>query len=255
MPKEGKTGLTIHNSTYQYAKDRKESFNEEQRIRKNHITWDEVVDAGIRDIEDKGVVSNPVTTHDNKTRHPSIGSDVHQDVNKRKKAFPLEITWDDIIIHGVDRSIDERMSDAGDENGQSEQEQSGNTDRLSEDDIREIVEEIVDERIREIEDKLERVIDEIEEDDANRERGLTESEVQDIVAEVIQGSKNEEILEVIHELTDPEKNPIVTTQEILNEVPLETRSLYNRLTVLHEDGEIHKKKVGDEGAVWWLADK
>lgn len=66
---------------------------------------------------------------------------------------------------------------------------------------------------------------------------------------------DEELLDVIHGLTDPEENPVVTTQEIVNEVPLKTRSLYDRLAALHDDGKIHKKKVGAKGAVWWLADE
>lgn len=61
----------------------------------------------------------------------------------------------------------------------------------------------------------------------------------------------EELLNTIHELTETNANPVATTQEIVEQVPLKTPSVYDRLQTLYDQGKVHKKKVGAKGVVWW----
>ena len=66
---------------------------------------------------------------------------------------------------------------------------------------------------------------------------------------------DEEILESIRELTEGEENPVATTQEIAEGLPLKNPSVYDRLTTLHDEGRLYKKKVGAKGAVWWTKEE
>jgi hypothetical protein len=45
--------------------------------------------------------------------------------------------------------------------------------------------------------------------------------------------------------------PVLTTSEIANKLPIGQRATLNRLQKLESEGNMQKKKVGAKGAVWW----
>jgi len=45
--------------------------------------------------------------------------------------------------------------------------------------------------------------------------------------------------------------PVLTTSEIANKLPIGQRATLNRLQKLESEGAMEKKKVGAKGAVWW----
>ena len=61
---------------------------------------------------------------------------------------------------------------------------------------------------------------------------------------------DEELVTAIAARCTP-KNPVVTTVEIVDVVPLKTRAVQLRLNKLHEAGAIRAKDVGARGRVWW----
>lgn len=63
---------------------------------------------------------------------------------------------------------------------------------------------------------------------------------------------DDELMDTIGELTKRNTNIVATTQEIADELPIQKRSVYDRLNKLHDEGRIRKKKVGAKGVVWWL---
>ena len=61
---------------------------------------------------------------------------------------------------------------------------------------------------------------------------------------------DEEILEVLREADEP----VMTTGEIAEQLPIKRRGLRDRLTQLYEEGMIGRKDVGRQGPVWiWYA--
>lgn len=58
---------------------------------------------------------------------------------------------------------------------------------------------------------------------------------------------DEEILDVFRKSSDP----VLTTNEVADEVGLGRRGTFDRLRQLAEDGPLEMKKVGETGAVWW----
>ena len=59
---------------------------------------------------------------------------------------------------------------------------------------------------------------------------------------------DEEILSLFRETTDP----VLSTAEVAEQIPLKRRSVYNRLVSLREDGRLASKKIGGRNTVWWL---
>ena len=172
MVREGKTGLTIKNSTYEYAAPKKNDYNEEQTQRKEKIWWDDVVRAGMQDIEERGVVENPVTKSGGKSRGLSVHDETFQEVHKRKENFPLEVTWDDIIVHGIDRAIEGSEGIEG--------AYSGGLSEAAKEDVREIVDERIETRLDEL---LDDRIGEITADGG--ETGITEDHAKEIFRELL----------------------------------------------------------------------
>lgn len=131
MPRKGATGLTIRDSTYSYVSERKEGH-----------TWNDIIKAGMDDIEDQDVVSNGVTITDSDTSSShtiSVGEDIYHEIKARKKDFRLNVTWDDIAVHGAQRISGENT---GGDDGLSEEEKA---------EIRAIVDERINERFDDLE--------------------------------------------------------------------------------------------------------
>jgi DNA-binding Lrp family transcriptional regulator len=61
---------------------------------------------------------------------------------------------------------------------------------------------------------------------------------------------DEEILALFEATPDP----VLSTAEVAEEVPLQRRSVYNRLKTLEEDGRLQSKKIGGRNTIWWLAE-
>ena len=61
---------------------------------------------------------------------------------------------------------------------------------------------------------------------------------------------DEEILRLFRESTDP----VLSTGEVTEEVPLKRRATYDRLVALNEQGELNSKQIGGRNTVWWLAE-
>lgn len=58
------------------------------------------------------------------------------------------------------------------------------------------------------------------------------------------------ILDLFRETTDP----VLSTAEVTEQVPLKRRAVYNRLTSLAEEGCLESKLIGGRNTVWWLAE-
>lgn len=50
------------------------------------------------------------------------------------------------------------------------------------------------------------------------------------------------------------KDPVLTTSEVANSLPVGQRATYNRLQSLAEENQLEKKKVGARGIIWWPTD-
>lgn len=61
---------------------------------------------------------------------------------------------------------------------------------------------------------------------------------------------DEEILALFEATPDP----VLSTAEVAEEVPLQRRSVYNRLKQLQEDGRLQSKKIGGRNTIWWLTE-
>jgi len=60
-----------------------------------------------------------------------------------------------------------------------------------------------------------------------------------------------EILEIFTEASDP----VLTTAEVTEEIDISQRGTFERLDSLAENGMLQMKKVGAQGAVWWLSEE
>jgi len=61
---------------------------------------------------------------------------------------------------------------------------------------------------------------------------------------------NEEILEVFRATDDP----VLSTAEVAESLPIERRGVFNRLQQLEEDGLLESKEIGGRNRVWWVSD-
>lgn len=61
---------------------------------------------------------------------------------------------------------------------------------------------------------------------------------------------DEEILALFRETDDP----VLSTAEVAEQVPLARRSVYDRLTSLRESGQLDAKEIGGRNTVWWVPD-
>ena len=61
---------------------------------------------------------------------------------------------------------------------------------------------------------------------------------------------DEEILDVFWSTSDP----VLSTAEVAESLPIERRSVFNRLQQLEEDGLLESKEIGGRNRVWWVSD-
>ena len=61
---------------------------------------------------------------------------------------------------------------------------------------------------------------------------------------------DEEILDVFRATDDP----VLSTAEVAESLPIERRSVFNRLQQLEEDGLLESKEIGGRNRVWWVSD-
>ena len=59
---------------------------------------------------------------------------------------------------------------------------------------------------------------------------------------------DEDILDVFRATTDP----VLSTAEVAEAVPIKRRGTLNRLQSLQEDGELESKQIGGRNTVWWF---
>jgi len=60
---------------------------------------------------------------------------------------------------------------------------------------------------------------------------------------------DEEILQVFRATSDP----VLSTAEVAEQMPLERRSVYNRLVSLRNEGCLDSKKIGGRNSIWWIS--
>ena len=56
--------------------------------------------------------------------------------------------------------------------------------------------------------------------------------------------------EIVQEFRDTD-DPVLSTDEVADQLPLERRSVYDRLVSLREDGALTSKQVGGRN-IWWI---
>lgn len=59
---------------------------------------------------------------------------------------------------------------------------------------------------------------------------------------------DEELLAIFRETDDP----VLSTAEVAEMVPLQRRSVYARLAPLRDEGRLASKQIGGRNTVWWL---
>jgi len=62
---------------------------------------------------------------------------------------------------------------------------------------------------------------------------------------------DEDLLDVFRATTDP----VLSTAEVADAVPIKRRGTLNRLQALEEDGDLESKQIGGRNTVWWLIDE
>jgi hypothetical protein len=59
---------------------------------------------------------------------------------------------------------------------------------------------------------------------------------------------DEEILQVIRDADDP----VLSTAEVTEALPIKRSATYKRLASLREDGQLAGKQIGGKNTVWWI---
>lgn len=61
---------------------------------------------------------------------------------------------------------------------------------------------------------------------------------------------DEELLAVFHDSPDP----VLSTREVADELPIGRRATLSRLEALVDDGALRSKSIGGRNTVWWLVE-
>lgn len=59
---------------------------------------------------------------------------------------------------------------------------------------------------------------------------------------------DDELLDVLRESSDP----VLSTAEVADQVPIKRRGVLNRLRALEEEGAVRSKRIGGRNTVWWV---
>ncbi|MFC7057743.1 hypothetical protein [Halovenus salina] len=62
---------------------------------------------------------------------------------------------------------------------------------------------------------------------------------------------DENLLDVFRTTSDP----VLSTAEVADAVPIKRRGTLNRLQALEEYSELESKRIGGRNTVWWLVDE
>jgi hypothetical protein len=49
-------------------------------------------------------------------------------------------------------------------------------------------------------------------------------------------------------------DPVLSTAEVAEQIPLKRRATYNRLRSLADEGRLESKQIGGRNTVWWIAE-
>jgi len=60
----------------------------------------------------------------------------------------------------------------------------------------------------------------------------------------------DEIIDLFRDSNDP----VLSTAEVAELIPLKRRATYNRLRSLADEGRLENKQIGGRNTVWWLAE-
>jgi len=61
---------------------------------------------------------------------------------------------------------------------------------------------------------------------------------------------DDEILAIFQDTDDP----VLSTSEVTEQIPLKRRATYNRLRSLADGGRLESKQIGGRNTVWWVAE-
>ncbi|WP_436935928.1 hypothetical protein [Halovenus marina] len=61
---------------------------------------------------------------------------------------------------------------------------------------------------------------------------------------------DDEILQLFRDTDDP----VLSTAEVTNQLPIKRSATYKRLSALRDDGELTGKDIGGRNTVWWIPD-
>lgn len=62
---------------------------------------------------------------------------------------------------------------------------------------------------------------------------------------------DEEILQLFREADDP----VLSTAEVTEQLPIKRSATYKRLTALQDEGQLTGKEIGGRNTVWWVPDR
>lgn len=62
---------------------------------------------------------------------------------------------------------------------------------------------------------------------------------------------DEEILQLFREADDP----VLSTAEVTEQLPIKRSATYKRLTTLRDEGQLTGKEIGGRNTVWWIPDR
>ena len=61
---------------------------------------------------------------------------------------------------------------------------------------------------------------------------------------------DDEILQLFRDTDDP----VLSTAEVTDQLPIKRSATYKRLSALRNDGELAGKDIGGRNTVWWIPD-
>lgn len=59
---------------------------------------------------------------------------------------------------------------------------------------------------------------------------------------------DDEILQLFRDADDP----VLSTAEVTEQLPIKRSATYKRLTALHDEGQLTGKDIGGRNTIWWI---